>query len=80
MGYYKYLFLVDKLIYNGKKVLQDNGGDINDIRIGFHCPPFNSIAHLHLHVISPVSEMSILSRIIFKPNTWWFQSVSINFI
>ncbi|KAJ8960362.1 hypothetical protein NQ314_006090 [Rhamnusium bicolor] len=69
---------MDKLIYNGIKVLEGNGGDINDITLGFHRPPFNSVGHLHLHVISPTSQMSFLSRLIFKPNTWWFQSVSIN--
>ncbi|KAJ8915762.1 hypothetical protein NQ315_004574 [Exocentrus adspersus] len=67
--------LLDKLISSGKKVLQENGGDINDIRMGFHRPPFNSVAHLHLHMISPASQMPFLSRLVFKPNTWWFQSV-----
>ncbi|XP_018573539.1 histidine triad nucleotide-binding protein 3 isoform X2 [Anoplophora glabripennis] len=67
--------LLIKLMDNGKKVLRDNGGNVDDIRLGFHCPPFNSVAHLHLHVISPASEMSFLSQVVFKPNTWWFQSV-----
>lgn len=66
---------MEKLIENGKRVLQENGGDLNDIRLGFHLPPFNSISHLHLHIISPVSQMSFLNRGIFKPNTLWFASV-----
>ncbi|XP_057651379.1 adenosine 5'-monophosphoramidase HINT3-like isoform X3 [Diorhabda carinulata] len=65
--------LVERLIEIGKKVLEENGGTIEDARLGFHLPPFNSINHLHLHVISPMSEMSFFSRLIFKPNTWWFQ-------
>lgn len=46
-------------------------------RFGFHWPPFNSITHLHLHAIAPVSEMSLTSRIIFKEGTLWFVSVSL---
>lgn len=63
------------MVQIGKKVLEDNGGDVNDVRLGFHCPPFNSISHLHLHVISPASEMGFFSRLVFKPNTYWFQCV-----
>ncbi|KAG5879160.1 hypothetical protein JTB14_029962 [Gonioctena quinquepunctata] len=70
-----YKDLVKKLVDCGKRVLQENGGDLNDIRLGFHCPPFNSISHLHLHIISPASEMSFITGIVFKPNSWWFQSV-----
>ncbi|CAG9824501.1 unnamed protein product [Phaedon cochleariae] len=68
--------LLEELIVCGKKFLGENGGDLDDSRLGFHVPPFNSIAHLHLHVISPASQMSFISRCIFKPNTWWFQTVS----
>nr|XP_023015929.1 histidine triad nucleotide-binding protein 3-like [Leptinotarsa decemlineata] len=67
--------LVGKLVECGKKSIGENGGDLNDIRIGFHCPPFNSISHLHLHIISPASQMNFFSRLVFKPNTWWFQAV-----
>ncbi|KAK5642595.1 hypothetical protein RI129_008762 [Pyrocoelia pectoralis] len=64
--------LVEKLINVGKQVLQESGADINDLRMGFHVPPFNSISHLHLHLITPTSGMGFLSRRIFQPNTWWF--------
>ncbi|KAK4877327.1 hypothetical protein RN001_009833 [Aquatica leii] len=64
--------LIENLIDLGKMVLKDNGCNVEDLRIGFHVPPFNSISHLHLHLIAPVSEMNFLSRMIFKPNTWWF--------
>ncbi|XP_060521022.1 adenosine 5'-monophosphoramidase HINT3-like [Cylas formicarius] len=67
--------LLNRLIEHGKRTVGDSGGDVQDLRLGFHLPPFNSVSHLHLHVISPASQMSILSRVIFKPNTWWFASV-----
>lgn len=43
---------------------------------GFHWPPFNTVHHLHLHVIYPKEEMSYISRLIFRPNSYWFVSVS----
>jgi diadenosine tetraphosphate (Ap4A) HIT family hydrolase len=70
-----HLELLNKLITTSKEILVEKGGDVEDIRLGFHLPPFNSISHLHLHVISPASQMSTISRLIFKPHTWWFTSV-----
>lgn len=61
-----------KLISEGKKVLVEKGGDPNDVRLGFHLPPFNSVSHLHLHIISPESQLPFLSRWVFKPDSWWF--------
>jgi hypothetical protein len=46
------------------------------IRTGFHWPPFNTVDHLHLHVISPIENMNIMKRIMFNPNSYWFVSVS----
>ncbi|KAL1461495.1 hypothetical protein WDU94_013385 [Cyamophila willieti] len=64
--------LVQKMFDTGKKLMQEQGIPLDDVRYGFHWPPFYSIGHLHLHVIAPVSEMSFLSKLVFKPNTWWF--------
>ncbi|CAG0879383.1 unnamed protein product [Darwinula stevensoni] len=36
---------------------------------GFHWPPFHSVAHLHLHIISPKAPMSWLSRMIFRDSS-----------
>ncbi|XP_017774970.1 PREDICTED: histidine triad nucleotide-binding protein 3-like [Nicrophorus vespilloides] len=66
--------LLLKLIETGKRVLVENGAEVDDLQMGFHWPPFNSISHLHLHLISPASQMGFLSRQIFRPNTWWFAS------
>lgn len=44
-------------------------------RLGLHWPPI--IQHLHVHVMSPPESMSWFSkRIIFRPNSYWFVSVS----
>ena len=48
----------------------------NSTRTGFHWPPFTTVNHLHLHVISPVESMSFVKNMMFKPNSIWFVSVS----
>ncbi|KAF7488559.1 Histidine triad nucleotide-binding protein 3 [Sarcoptes scabiei] len=52
----------------------------DDLLLGFHWAPFNSIEHLHLHVIYPFREMSLLRRWIFRPNSYWFAEFYLNII
>uniref|UniRef100_A0A0B7BIR7 Adenosine 5'-monophosphoramidase HINT3 n=1 Tax=Arion vulgaris TaxID=1028688 RepID=A0A0B7BIR7_9EUPU len=66
------LDLVNKLITVGEAFLVKEGGDVADSRLGFHWPPFNSVSHLHLHVIAPAKSMGLIASMIFKPNTLWF--------
>ncbi|XP_066260286.1 adenosine 5'-monophosphoramidase HINT3-like [Euwallacea similis] len=64
--------LLERLISEGKKVIQEHGGNVNDLILGFHLPPFNTVDHLHLHLISPASSMSFLHKIMFMANSLWF--------
>ncbi|XP_055528735.1 adenosine 5'-monophosphoramidase HINT3-like [Wyeomyia smithii] len=41
---------------------------------GFHIPPFTTVKHLHMHAIAPTSSMGFISRMIFKPGSWWFNT------
>ncbi|KAL8566188.1 hypothetical protein ACOMHN_034764 [Nucella lapillus] len=66
--------LVETLVSVGKQFLQEQGGDVSDARLGFHWPPFHSVEHLHLHVISPQADMGWLARGIFKVDSWWFKT------
>ncbi|XP_066274761.1 adenosine 5'-monophosphoramidase HINT3-like isoform X5 [Branchiostoma lanceolatum] len=66
--------LVESLAEVGKKVLQEQGGNMEDVRLGFHWPPFNTVDHLCLHVLSPTSQMSLLSSTIYS-TTFWFMTV-----
>lgn len=52
-----------------------NQTDSNEILLGFHVPPFNSIKHLHLHGIAPTSEIKFVGRWIFRPDSYWFKTV-----
>ncbi|XP_064606527.1 adenosine 5'-monophosphoramidase HINT3-like [Liolophura sinensis] len=67
--------LVERMMNVGMQVLQENDGDTGDVRMGFHWPPFNAICHLHLHVISPQRQMTLISKAIFMLNSLWFVSV-----
>ncbi|XP_008321877.1 adenosine 5'-monophosphoramidase HINT3 [Cynoglossus semilaevis] len=65
--------LVKRMVETGKKVLQKNNvTDLSDIRLGFHWPPFCSVAHLHLHVLAPASQMGFTSRLFYRLNSYWF--------
>ncbi|GLH03598.1 POC1 centriolar protein homolog [Gryllus bimaculatus] len=72
--------IVSDLVRIGKQVLQERGGNLSDAIFGFHWPPFNSISHLHLHVISPANRLSFISRAIFRPDSWWFVTVIMLFV
>ncbi|KAI8337228.1 HIT-like domain-containing protein [Chlamydoabsidia padenii] len=47
--------LLQDMIGLGEQLLKDHGYQVNDnkerYRLGFHVPPFNSVNHLHMHVI-----------------------------
>jgi len=74
--------LLDRLVQTGTKVLTDNlmkeGETVDETQLlsktlmGFHWPPFHTISHLHLHVISPSDQIGFIGRIIFRPNSYWF--------
>ena len=44
-----------------------------ELSLGFHWPPFNSINHLHMHAIAPVSKMGWLKKQMFKPGSMWYR-------
>lgn len=51
-----------------------NQTDHNEISLGFHVPPFNSVKHLHLHGIAPKSDMKFVGRWIFRENSYWYKT------
>ncbi|KAJ8290883.1 hypothetical protein GJAV_G00018800 [Gymnothorax javanicus] len=69
----EHLHLVEKMVELGKTILQKNGiTDLDDIRLGFHWPPFCSVTHLHLHVLAPASQMGFMSRLFYRLDSYWF--------
>uniref|UniRef100_A0A3Q3E9J7 Adenosine 5'-monophosphoramidase HINT3 n=2 Tax=Hippocampus comes TaxID=109280 RepID=A0A3Q3E9J7_HIPCM len=68
--------LVKQMGEIGKEILQKNNvTDLSDVRFGFHWPPFCSVTHLHLHVLAPASQMSFMSRLFYRLNSYWFITV-----
>lgn len=51
----------------------------NEISLGFHWPPFNSVNHLHMHAIAPESAMNFVRRQMFLRDTFWYRQVIVNF-
>eukprot|EP00118_Oscarella_pearsei_P005125 m.23045 g.23045 ORF g.23045 m.23045 type:complete len:144 (+) comp28432_c0_seq7:789-1220(+) len=64
--------LVTKMVGVGKLVIEKQGGNPEAARYGFHWPPFNTVQHLHLHAVFPVEGMGFISRLIYRPNSFWF--------
>ncbi|XP_015277010.1 PREDICTED: histidine triad nucleotide-binding protein 3-like [Gekko japonicus] len=65
--------LVERMMAAGKNILQRNQfTDLNDIRMGFHRPPFCSVDHLHLHVLAPASRLGFVSRMVYRRSSYWF--------
>lgn len=48
----------------------------DELSLGFHWPPFNSIGHLHMHAIAPVSKMGFLQRQMYRKDSWWYRQVT----
>ncbi|KAH8392487.1 hypothetical protein KR215_009497, partial [Drosophila sulfurigaster] len=72
---FTHVFLVSRMYSGMVDFLGSKGIDTSDAVIGFHIPPFISQHHLHLHGISPISEMGFWDRINFLTNSFWFKSV-----
>ncbi|XP_058807297.1 adenosine 5'-monophosphoramidase HINT3-like [Phymastichus coffea] len=66
--------LYDKMVATVEIIIEKLDLEKNSTRTGFHWPPFTTVNHLHLHVISPIERMSYIKDWMFKPNSMWFVS------
>ncbi|XP_074540716.1 adenosine 5'-monophosphoramidase HINT3-like [Halichoeres trimaculatus] len=68
--------LVERMVQMGWQVLEKHKVScLDDVRMGFHLPPFSSVPHLHLHVLAPASKMDGKSQLHYGPLSHWFISV-----
>ncbi|XP_037541076.1 histidine triad nucleotide-binding protein 3-like [Nematolebias whitei] len=69
----RHVELVERMAELGRAVLYDQGiKNMEDVRLGFHKPPFISVGHLHLHVLAPASRISQSMLYRFTPGTDFF--------
>ncbi|KAM4633176.1 adenosine 5'-monophosphoramidase HINT3-like isoform 2-T2 [Polymixia lowei] len=74
-GHRNYLEL-EQMEEMGRGILEKNEvRDLDDVRMGFHLPPFSSVPHLHLHVLAPASQMNSRSLVRYGPQSYWFITV-----
>ncbi|XP_055604777.1 adenosine 5'-monophosphoramidase HINT3-like [Uranotaenia lowii] len=67
--------LLEEMKRELENVLRDQHQvELGQALFGFHIPPFTTVKHLHMHGIAPTSGMGFISRMIFKPNTMWFNT------
>ncbi|XP_053211306.1 adenosine 5'-monophosphoramidase HINT3-like [Panonychus citri] len=69
------LSLVENMKQIAIDLVKEKQFNMNTTRLGFHLPPFNSIGHLHLHLIYPTNNMTFLKRVQFRPGSWWFTEI-----
>ncbi|XP_033100733.1 histidine triad nucleotide-binding protein 3-like [Anneissia japonica] len=64
--------LLEYMFASGAGGLEILGGSINEARVGFHCPPFTSMDHLHMHILYPETSIRWLNKLFFRPDSYWF--------
>ncbi|XP_056284021.1 adenosine 5'-monophosphoramidase HINT3-like [Pseudoliparis swirei] len=68
--------LVERMVEMGWSVLKKTKvSNLDDVRMGFHVPPFSSVPHLHLHALAPASDMTFKSQLRYGPLSHWFITV-----
>uniref|UniRef100_A0AAZ1XBB5 HIT domain-containing protein n=1 Tax=Oreochromis aureus TaxID=47969 RepID=A0AAZ1XBB5_OREAU len=69
--------LVERMEQMGRHILEKNKVcSLDDVRLGFHLPPFSSVPHLHLHALAPASKMNLKSQLRYGQQSYWFITVS----
>jgi diadenosine tetraphosphate (Ap4A) HIT family hydrolase len=69
------LNLIQEMTEMALDIIQKKMPDIainKDYILVYHVPPFNSVSHLHLHILAPSSEMNpVFRNIKYQPGTLW---------
>ncbi|KAJ1828343.1 hypothetical protein LPJ73_008581 [Coemansia sp. RSA 2703] len=56
----------------GKRLMEEHGFTGDNVRFGFHRPPFNSVHHLHMHCLGLPFKPKRAERMFPKDGSPWF--------
>ncbi|CEI94686.1 HIT-like protein [Rhizopus microsporus ATCC 52813] len=78
----EHISLLHEMTELGKRLLKEEGFNPEDetqIRLGFHVPPFNSVNHLHMHVIG-LPFKNKFRYLKYKVGLPWFMDINALFM
>ncbi|KAF9546401.1 hypothetical protein EC957_009750 [Mortierella hygrophila] len=67
--------LLEKMHQKGIDLLKERGHDPEQSRLGFHVPPFNTVDHLHLHVVGGVMK-SNFRKLKYETGRMWYMDLT----
>ncbi|KAG0251676.1 hypothetical protein DFQ27_008598 [Actinomortierella ambigua] len=66
---------VKRMHAKGQEILAERGYDSKNSKLGFHVPPFNTIDHLHLHVLGGEFK-NAFRRKKYESGRMWYMDMS----
>ncbi|KAK3836129.1 MAG: HIT-like domain-containing protein [Linnemannia gamsii] len=70
-----HISLLEKMRLKGIDLLKERGHDPEDSRLGFHVPPFNTVDHLHLHVVGGAMK-SNYRKLKYETGRMWYMDLT----
>ncbi|KAI8601127.1 HIT-like domain-containing protein, partial [Dissophora ornata] len=67
--------LLEKMRQRGIELLKDHGHEPEASKLGFHVPPFNTVDHLHLHVLGGAMK-SNFRKLKYQTGRMWYMDLA----
>ncbi|KAF9191270.1 hypothetical protein BGZ50_009485 [Haplosporangium sp. Z 11] len=71
----EHISLLEKMRLKGMDLLRERGHDPEESKMGFHVPPFNTVDHLHLHVLGGTYK-SKLRKLKYETGRMWYMDLT----
>ncbi|KAG0267238.1 hypothetical protein BG011_007647 [Mortierella polycephala] len=71
----EHISLLEKMRLKGMDLLRERGHDPEESKMGFHVPPFNTVDHLHLHVLGGAYK-SRLRKLKYETGRMWYMDLT----
>ncbi|KAG0369436.1 HIT-like domain-containing protein [Gamsiella multidivaricata] len=66
--------LLEKMRQKGEELLKERGHEPEASKLGFHVPPFNTVDHLHLHVLGGAMK-SKFRKLKYETGRMWYMDL-----